>query len=127
MDSLGSDYCTTATTTPFKEKTITRLKSSVCKLNSIFCLFDRSIAIKKEDQLINEFFIRRSSEGKFTPSDMQELEKIMKINKERCELMNEIINNVSMMKSKNANVMLSQKLMSKISQIDLLKEMSMAA
>lgn len=48
----------------------------------------------------------------------------MKINKERCELMSEIIDNVGMMKSKDANLMLSQKLMKQISQIDLIKEMA---
>ena len=49
----------------------------------------------------------------------------MRINKERCELMSEIIDNVSMMRRKDANVMLSQQLMKKISQIDLIREMGM--
>ena len=49
----------------------------------------------------------------------------MRINKERCELMSQIIDNVGMMRRKDANLMLSQKLMKKISQIDLIKEMTM--
>ena len=39
--------------------------------------------------------------------------------------MSQIIDNVGMMRRKDANLMLSQKLMKKISQIDLIKEMTM--
>lgn len=39
--------------------------------------------------------------------------------------MSQIIDNVGLMRRKDANMMLSQKLMKKISQIDLIKEMAM--
>lgn len=52
---------------------------------------------------------------KLTPTDLQELQKIVKINEDRLLLMNEIVEHVGKLKNRNSQILLSDEIVKKIS------------